>query len=89
MAGMGSFTPRRACLYSEIRSYRQLVIYQNCWAMDAVVEMMTESAIKEMSVAVVSIGIEGKCLLARRKGKRTTPALAVVEMHEKQHYDDR
>jgi hypothetical protein len=50
--------------------------------MDAVVEMMTESAIKEMSVAVVSIVIKGGCLPVRRMGKRTTPALTVVEMHE-------
>jgi hypothetical protein len=38
-----------------------LVMYQNCWAMDAVVETMTESAIKEMSVAVVSTDNQGWC----------------------------
>ena len=37
--------------------------------MAAVVEMMTESAIKEMSVAVVSIEVNGKCVVVQGKGK--------------------
>ena len=82
---MGLSTPSRACLYSEIRSYRQLVMYQNCWAMDAVVETMTESAIKEMSVAVVSTDNQGRCRVVQEEGKRTTPALTMVEMHKEQH----
>jgi len=66
---MGLSTPSRACLYSEIRSNRQLVMYQNCCAIDAIVETMTERDIKEMSVAAVSIEVYGKCPVVQGKGK--------------------
>jgi len=44
-------------------------MYQNCCAIDAIVETMTERDIKEMSVAAVSIEVYGKCPVVQGKGK--------------------
>jgi hypothetical protein len=61
-------------------------MYQNCWAIDAVVERMTERAIREMSVTAVSLDHPWNVhACAGGREQLTTPSLTVIEMHEEQH----